>query len=580
MIDQNSQFKAILTDIGAAKQANADALGIPWTFEQMGVGDANNTDPLPDAKQTRLINEKRRAPLNQLKPDPENPGVIVAEQVIPADVGGFWIREIGLYDLDGDLVAVANCAPTFKPLLAQGSGRTQIIRMVLSVSSLANIVLKIDPSVVLANLEYVDQSINKVLPGDKTPGTFHRVETNQYGVVIAGSNPTTLEAFGITDGATKQELENAVKGLAATDYVDQSIDKVKVKVDELVDGSTPAGKAKQLETARKLSVSGAATGEVMFDGTANANIALTLADNGVVAGSYAKVVINAKGLVVGSERLHHSDIPVLSWSAHIGDKPTSLEGYGISNGLFVDRVSQQRPTLAATTPGLEWNTGALEIRECGLVGGGQTGYDYAPKISFHWGGVYGGALGMASNGDLCWQGQKLWTQANFEPATVVPAGAVIAFAFGHTPDGYLRANGAAVSRTAYPRLFAVIGGHYGAGDGHSTFNLPDTRGLFVRGLDEGRGFDAGRGLGSFQDSQNLWHDHLAETDEAPDHTHGMYPIAANISTSLGAGHFSVGNHPSQQTPPAGRHRHAVTVHASGGHESRPVNIAFVYCIKY
>ncbi len=117
MIDQNSQFQAILTAIGEAKQANADALGIPWTFAQMGVGDANGTDPFPDRLQTKLINERRRAPLNQLKPDPKNAGIIIAEQVIPENVGGFWIREIGLYDTDGDLVAVANCAPTFKPLL-------------------------------------------------------------------------------------------------------------------------------------------------------------------------------------------------------------------------------------------------------------------------------------------------------------------------------------------------------------------------------------------------------------------------------------------------------------------------------
>ena len=123
MIDQNSQFFATLTEVGAAKQANADALGIPWKISQMGVGDANGTDPIPSVKQKQLINEVRRAPLNQLKVDPANNAIIVAEQVIPAEVGGFWIREIALYDTDGDMVAVANCAPSFKPLLAQGSAR-------------------------------------------------------------------------------------------------------------------------------------------------------------------------------------------------------------------------------------------------------------------------------------------------------------------------------------------------------------------------------------------------------------------------------------------------------------------------
>jgi hypothetical protein len=159
MIDVNSQFFAILTTVGRAKQANADALGIPWKITEMGVGDANDTDPIPNEAQTRLINEWRRRPLNQLRVDPANSAVIIAEQIIPADEGGRWIREIGLYDADGDLVAVANCAPSFKPLLSQGSGRTQVVRMNFIVSSSGNITLKIDPAVVLATREYVDQRI-------------------------------------------------------------------------------------------------------------------------------------------------------------------------------------------------------------------------------------------------------------------------------------------------------------------------------------------------------------------------------------------------------------------------------------
>ena len=159
MIDQNSQFFAILTNIGIAKQANADALGISWKITQMGVGDANGTEPIPSATQTALINERRRAPLNQLKVDPANAAVIIAEQVIPEDVGGWWIREIGLYDSDNDLVAIANCAPSFKPLLTQGSGRTQVVRMNMIVSNSSNVELKIDPSVVLATRAYVDSKV-------------------------------------------------------------------------------------------------------------------------------------------------------------------------------------------------------------------------------------------------------------------------------------------------------------------------------------------------------------------------------------------------------------------------------------
>ena len=186
MIDQSSQFMAILTAIGEAKQANADALGIPWTFAQMGVGDANGTDPIPDRAQTRLINERRRAPLNQVKIDPKNSNVIIAEQVIPENVGGWWIREIGLYDLDGDLVAVANCAPSFKPLLAQGSGKTQVVRMNFIVTSAGNVTLKIDPSVVLATRQYVDDAINTL--------------DMKQSVLVATTGPVVLSGVQTVDG--------------------------------------------------------------------------------------------------------------------------------------------------------------------------------------------------------------------------------------------------------------------------------------------------------------------------------------------------------------------------------------------
>ncbi|WP_460416498.1 phage tail protein [Pseudomonas sp. microsymbiont 2] len=219
MVDQNSQFYAILTNVGAAKQANADALGIPWKITQMGVGDANGADPTPNATQTRLINEWRRAPLNQLKVDDKNASVIVAEQIIPADAGGHWIREIALYDADGDMVAIANCAPTYKPLLSQGSGRTQVVRMNLVVSSASNVQLKIDPSVVLATREYVDAAILNILPANKAAGAYTKVTIDDRGVVLQGANPTTLAGFGIQDAYTKVALDTVLALKASTQDV-------------------------------------------------------------------------------------------------------------------------------------------------------------------------------------------------------------------------------------------------------------------------------------------------------------------------------------------------------------------------
>ena len=125
----------------------------------MAVGDANGVLPTPDPAQTKLINQKRIAPLNILSVDPNNQSQIIAEQIIPENEGGFWIREIGLYDDEGVLIAVANCPETYKPQLQEGSGRTQTIRMILVVTNTEAITLKIDPSVVLATRKYVDDEV-------------------------------------------------------------------------------------------------------------------------------------------------------------------------------------------------------------------------------------------------------------------------------------------------------------------------------------------------------------------------------------------------------------------------------------
>lgn len=157
-----AKYFAILTNQGAARLANAAALGTKLNLTQMAVGDANGTLPTPDPAQTKLINQKRIAPLNLLTVDPANTSQIIAEQIIPENEGGFWIREIGLYDDDGILIAVANCPETYKPQLQEGSGRTQTIRMILIVSSTSAITLKIDPAVVLATRQYVDDKIIEV----------------------------------------------------------------------------------------------------------------------------------------------------------------------------------------------------------------------------------------------------------------------------------------------------------------------------------------------------------------------------------------------------------------------------------
>lgn len=157
-----TKYYAVLTNVGAAKLANATALGAQVEITQMAVGDGNGVLPTPNPAQTALVHELRRKPLNSLSIDPNNANQIIAEQVIPEDEGGWWIREIGLFDKDGDMIAVANCAETYKPQLQEGSGRVQVVRMILIVSSTAAVTLKIDPSVVLATRKYVDDQIIQV----------------------------------------------------------------------------------------------------------------------------------------------------------------------------------------------------------------------------------------------------------------------------------------------------------------------------------------------------------------------------------------------------------------------------------
>lgn len=164
-------FFTLLTAIGEAKHANAVATGTKVNYSTMAVGDGGGSDTLPDRLQTTLVNEVRRAAINQIAIDPDNTAQIIIEQVIPENDGGWWIREVGIFDDQGDLIAVANVPSTYKPQLQEGSGRTQVVRVVLLMSSTSAVTLRIDPSIVLATQEYVNTVIN-------SPSG---VEAGQYG---------------------------------------------------------------------------------------------------------------------------------------------------------------------------------------------------------------------------------------------------------------------------------------------------------------------------------------------------------------------------------------------------------------
>lgn len=188
----SQNYYAILTAIGEAKLANAAALNTTLKLSKMAVGDGGGSIPTPQRSQTRLIGEWYRAGLNSLTIDPSNASQIIAELVIPEATGGAWIREMGLFDADNNLIAVANCPPSYKPQLAEGSGRTQVLRMVLIVSSTSNVELKIDPTVVLATRGYVDDAITAAI---------NKLDFKQS-VRVATTANITLSGLQTLDGVT------------------------------------------------------------------------------------------------------------------------------------------------------------------------------------------------------------------------------------------------------------------------------------------------------------------------------------------------------------------------------------------
>ncbi|HDL7463452.1 TPA: phage tail protein [Yersinia enterocolitica] len=213
------KYFALLTNLGAAKLANAAALGTPLQITQMAVGDGGGVLPTPNPAQTQLLGEKRRAALNSLSIDEANSSQIIAEQVIPETDGGWWIREIGLFDKDGILIAIANCPETYKPQLQEGSGRTQTVRMVLIVSSTDAITLKIDPSVVLATRKYVDGQVIVVKAYADDLMEKHLAATDPHSRYAPKASPALT---GKPTAPTAAKTDNSTQ-LATTAHVKQSL---------------------------------------------------------------------------------------------------------------------------------------------------------------------------------------------------------------------------------------------------------------------------------------------------------------------------------------------------------------------
>lgn len=421
-----TKYYALLTNIGAAKLANATALGSKVEITQMAVGDGNGTLPTPDPAQTALVHERRRAPLNILTIDPVNTNQIITEQVIPEGAGGWWIREIGLYDSAGDLIAIANCAETYKPLLQEGSGRVQVIRVILIVSSTQAITLKIDPSVVLATRQYVDDTI---------------IEVKTY-------------------------VDKAIKEHAGSrDHPDATLKEkgfVRLSNDTNSSSETLAATPKAVKAAND-----------------NANDRLSTTNNLSeikAAGSNAQLAAQGNiGLV------EYGIAPALKSQVGIDLNTVTTQGVSIVTNPINGPVDGSAGTIFLRV--LTWQSGT-----------GTAGYRAVQEVTgYGQSGSTGNRIWRRTWTGSIWSGWvEFYSEAHKPTAEDVgaitrsdaPVGIPLPWPIAAAPNGWLKCNGATFDKTKYP-LLAVV---YPSG------KLPDLRGEFIRGWDDGRGVDNGRTL--------------------------------------------------------------------------------------
>ncbi|WP_308339385.1 tail fiber protein [Escherichia coli] len=261
----STKFKTVITTAGAAKLAAATAPGgRKVNITTMAVGDGGGKLPVPDAGQTGLIHEVWRHALNKISQDKRNSNYIIAELVIPPEVGGFWMRELGLYDDAGTLIAVANMAESYKPALAEGSGRSQTCRMVIIVSSVASVELTIDTTTVMATQDYVDDKIAEHEQSRRHPDAsltakgFTQLSsaTNSTSETLAATPKAVKTAYDLANGKyTAQDATTARKGLvqlsSATNSTSETLAATPKAVKTAYDLANGKYTAQDATTARK-----------------------------------------------------------------------------------------------------------------------------------------------------------------------------------------------------------------------------------------------------------------------------------------------------------------------------------------
>ncbi|EFE1398208.1 phage tail protein [Escherichia coli] len=277
------KFKTVITDTGAKKLAQAAAPdGKPVRLTHMAVGDGGGTLPTPDSKQTRLVHEVWRHTVNRVILDATHQNRIIAELVIPPETGGFWIREIGVFDEHGDLIAVGNTAESYKPTVAEGSGRAQTFRTILTVSSTATVALTVDNTMVMATVDYVDDKLKEHEHSRRHPDASLTAKgfvqlssaTNSTSETLAATPKAVKAAYDLANGKyTAQDATTARKGIVQLSSATNS-------TSETLAATPKAVKAVMDETNKKAplnspALTGTPTTPTAPKGTNNTQIAST-----------------------------------------------------------------------------------------------------------------------------------------------------------------------------------------------------------------------------------------------------------------------------------------------------------------
>ncbi|EFF4772460.1 phage tail protein [Escherichia coli] len=567
------KFKTVITDTGAKKLAQAAAPdGKPVRLTHMAVGDGGGTLPTPDSKQTRLVHEVWRHTVNRVFLDATHQNRIIAELVIPPETGGFWIREIGVFDEHGDLIAVGNTAESYKPTVAEGSGRAQTFRTILTVSSTATVALTVDNTMVMATVDYVNDKLKEHEQSRRHPDASLTAKgfvqlssaTNSTSEALAATPKAVKAAYDLANGKyTAQDATTARKGLvqlsSATNSDSETLAATPKAVKATYDLANGKYTAQDATTARK--------GIVQLSSATNSDSETLAATPKAVKAAYdlangkytAQDATTARKGIVQLSSVTNSDSETLAATPKAvkaandnanGRVPSGrkVNGKSLANDVNVtsqDIFNGQSIEIGANqnldnykTPGLyhqplNANTSAalkypenfagtlVVLKNAGIT---QIYYVYDTSRSY--------TRSQYSTGD--------WTP--WTPQDSFPVGAAIPWPSDSVPTGYTVMQGQTFDKTVYP-LLAVA---YPSGV------IPDMRGWTIKGKPA-----SGRAVLSQEQDGIKSHSHSASASSTDlgTKTTSSFDYGTKTSSSF--------NHGTKTTNSAGDHSHNIPVGNTG-----------------